>query len=897
MLVALTVQSKRQFCQNSFEDEDTSWILACGSDDGDEFTAECLLAGGRKELNPRDPQWQEAEGKKKMQAGVMKEYSNVVHEKQALRPLSLEESRRVMRESPERLVESRYVLTEKVEETGETIVKGRWTARGDKDPDLFELVREGKTQSPTISSNGRFAVLQCIASCQFQLQLGDVTGAFLEGDQIERKRGPLYLKQPRNAEFTGVHPEVLFEVVKPLYGFNDSPQLWFCKFVQTLRKQNWRQSVLDPCVFYWRDHLQPHGIGGVLGVHVDDVLTGGKGKPYEEAIRLLRETFPFRKWKYDEGTFCGSSLKQDPKTKDITVSQAEFIAEMKKPQLRSKDPGTVQANAAEIKSLPSVLGAALWVAKETRPDLAVQVSMGQQMFPTPTLEQARTVAHTVKRAKQHADLQWVIQAVPISKLRICLHTDAAFANAKKGGTQAGYLVGITTDALEDGRTAPWTPAAWKSYRLKRVVGSTFAGETQVLADGLGHAEWLACHLVEMIDGVINLGKRHEVLHRFSIQAVVDCKSVYDHLQTFSSPNSVGDKRVAIDLVIIRESIRRIGGRVRWAPTWLQLADALTKENPEAMDLLRAAMRSGRYQLSKESSMMEAAAAERAKRQARTEGQKQAARKAYLARPPQAVLAVTAIGGPDMVKVTTHGFAEVEIRAFFEKLAEAIAGNEGEFRRMLTQSASQCRMKMALGQVQEKTYKGLSSEVTFTFTKNTAAIQIQTGAAYIDQVTKILEMVLGVYKKMLSNEEVEPLPDGMRWWSTAVRAVMAEGGAVSAYLDAQAQVKEKETLGASSARPAVPNSEEFRAAVADLTNVAGLKLHNFPGWRDKLLKYLMEEFDADAGQVVAMADLTEKFNLATDDESGEWVDECEVAAKPKSKAKAGYARDVYSPGRA
>ena len=151
--------------------------------------------------------------------------------------------------------------------------------------------------------------------------------------------------------------------------------------------------------------------------------------------------------------------------------------------------------------------------------------------------------------------------------------------------------------------------------------------------------------------------------------------------------------------------------------------------------------------------------------------------------------------------------------------------------------------------------------------------------------------------MLSNEEVEPLPDGMRWWSTAVRAVMAEGGAVSAYLDAQAQVKEKETPGASSARPAVPNSEEFRAAVADLTNVAGLKLHNFPGWRDKLLKYLMEEFDADAGQVVAMADLTEKFNLATDDESGEWVDECEVAAKPKSKAKAGYARDVYSPGRA
>ena len=88
------------------------------------------------------------------------------------------------------------------------------------------------------------------------------------------------------------------------------------------------------------------------------------------------------------------------------------------------------------------------------------------------------------------------------------------------------------------------------------------------------------------------------------------KSTYDHLQTFASPGSVGDKRVAIDLVIVRETLQRIGGVVRWPPTWLQLANVLIKETAEAMDLLRAAMTTNKYHLNNEGTMMETAAIQR-----------------------------------------------------------------------------------------------------------------------------------------------------------------------------------------------------------------------------------------------------------------------------------------------
>ena len=448
--------------------------------------------------------------------------------------------------------------------------------------------------------------MQTIASVGFELQLGDVTGAFLEADEMTRSNGRLFMSAPANHHLPGYHPEQLYEVIKPIYGLNDSPQRWFTKFAETVKSDGWIQSRLDHCVFFLRD--QQGQLAGVLGVHVDDVLLGGKGVNFEESVGRLRATFPFRKWKHRAGTFCGAELSQCPNTKAITVSQEEFADKLYKPKLRNRESPLMQITSEEASSLKSViLGGAWWLAKETRPDLAVQGSQGQQLLPSPTLGEARTVGNVVRRAKQYKNLSWKILPIPFRDLRIFLHTDAAFANAKKQGTQASYLVGITTDEMQAGKPAPWSPCAWKSYRLKRVVGSTCAGESQVLTDGLWHAEWIACHLAEAKHHDFSLSKRDEFLSGFKLQAIVDCKSIYDH---HASPGSIGDKRVTIDLVIVRETSKRVGGLIRWVPTWLQLADAMTKESPEAMDLLRAALVSNKYHLSQESVMLDAAAKQR-----------------------------------------------------------------------------------------------------------------------------------------------------------------------------------------------------------------------------------------------------------------------------------------------
>ena len=69
-------------------------MLAAGCDSGTEDSA-CLLAGGRKEINLKYRKWKISLWKEKLFADIQAEIMNVIENKGALRPLSLEESRQV----------------------------------------------------------------------------------------------------------------------------------------------------------------------------------------------------------------------------------------------------------------------------------------------------------------------------------------------------------------------------------------------------------------------------------------------------------------------------------------------------------------------------------------------------------------------------------------------------------------------------------------------------------------------------------------------------------------------------------------------------------------------------------------------------------------------------------
>ena len=451
--------------------------------------------------------------------------------------------------------------------------------------------------------------MQLICSHQWDLQLGDIKGAFMEAGPLDSKFRPLYATQPAGG-IPGVPPDAVIEVVGNVYGQNDAPSSWFRTFHQEACAAGWKQSIFDPCLYFLRN--AENQLSGVMGVHVDDTAVGGSGRLFEESVKQLKDRFPYRKWRVGEGEFCGTYYTQNPKTKSIKLSQKLFAESLRPATIPKGASNDTLLHEGQIKVLRAINGGLNWLASQSRPDLAVQTSISQQSFPRPTIRNLRDANNAIRRARQHKDLEITFQCIPPENLRICGHSDAAWAN-RGDHTQAGYILGFTDKSLNESAVAPWTAFLWKSYRLSRAVSSTLGAESQAMASASGSVEWVSLLLCEALDGAFAPRDGRDMLARRPPILATDCKSLYDHLVSPSAPTAVDDRRTSIDIVIIRESLRLTQGIIRWLPTNRMLADGLTKDQQDPIDLLRSCIRSSTYQISPESFVLAQQAAERDRR--------------------------------------------------------------------------------------------------------------------------------------------------------------------------------------------------------------------------------------------------------------------------------------------
>eukprot|EP00435_Cladocopium_sp_Y103_P032019 s3508_g8.t1 len=175
-------------------------------------------------------------------------------DKGAVRVLSAKESRWVRKHRSDRIMGSRFVIVKKPEEeiieNGGKVdpnvlehwkIKSRWCLQGHLDPDLAEKASAGQLQSPTLSQMGRTVMFQLMASHKWQLQLGDIKGAFLEAGPLPACYRPLYASLP-NGGIPGIDPECLIEILGNVYGQNDAPAAWYRVFNDEVLKSGFERS-------------------------------------------------------------------------------------------------------------------------------------------------------------------------------------------------------------------------------------------------------------------------------------------------------------------------------------------------------------------------------------------------------------------------------------------------------------------------------------------------------------------------------------------------------------------------------------------------------------------------------------------------------------------------------
>ena len=279
---------------------------------------------GRREINLRESSVQEkasVDEAKRTEWSIMEETGSV------LLPTG-QISQDVQREFPHRFVDSRFVLTKKVEDDALVRIKARWCLLGHKDPDVMQAVLDNKTASPTITQLGRNLAMQLIASLGADLFLGDIKGAFLESVDEKQENVPLFAYLPSGG-IPGVPSDAVIMIIGNVYGKNDAPAVWHQSFDQEARAAGFERSSFDKCLYYVRD--EEGKLCGVLVVHVDDTASGGVGKDHESIIQHLRRRYPFRNFQQHKGEHNGALYEQDPVTKTISMHQKVFAEERLRP--------------------------------------------------------------------------------------------------------------------------------------------------------------------------------------------------------------------------------------------------------------------------------------------------------------------------------------------------------------------------------------------------------------------------------------------------------------------------------------------------------------------------------------------------------------------------------------
>ena len=392
-----------------------------------------------------------------------------------------------------------------------------------------------------------------------------------------------------------MEPGQLIEILAGAYGLGDAPAHWRKSLKKVILELGYVQSSMDPCVFKL---MSSEGLEGLLIVEVDDILSLGNEKHYQK-VDELRNRFKFGKFmffdEHPEGVgFNGRRIKQG-EDKGFVIDMQKFVAERLFEVDLQKGRGQQKEELAteEERSMTrAAIGAVTWAAKEGRPDCAAAASLIAGCLNRLKIQDIVDLNKIIREVKQDAQLTVPIQPIDLAKMCWGVITDASWANTTGCASQGAFGVLCYEEEVVNHGKGKANLLFWKSGKIHRVVNSTLAAETQALSKGLGELAWAVTVFSELTMPGFDLREwdreaRQRRLHALAKDdlseelrkniCLIDAKSLYDHL----SKETVGiaeDRRTAIEMQVIRQSLCETGTSVKWIPHTKMVVDCLTKRH-------------------------------------------------------------------------------------------------------------------------------------------------------------------------------------------------------------------------------------------------------------------------------------------------------------------------------
>ena len=190
-----------------------------------------------------------------------------------------------VKDNGQKTIDSRWILNEKQAHDGQKKkVKARLVAKG------FQEEYKPQSDSPTVLRDSLKTFLVLAANEKFDLASVDITGAFLQGEKIERE---VFLRPP--PDIRKQKPGIIWKLNKSLYGLNDASRNFYFRVRPLLTEAGFQTSGQDEAYFY---KYEKGELVGQVAVHVDDFIIAGSTKFVADVVTLVSETLRVSKVEY-----------------------------------------------------------------------------------------------------------------------------------------------------------------------------------------------------------------------------------------------------------------------------------------------------------------------------------------------------------------------------------------------------------------------------------------------------------------------------------------------------------------------------------------------------------------------------------------------------------------------
>jgi transposase InsO family protein len=460
----------------------------------------------------------------------------------------------------------KWVYKRKLGSKGQVLkYKARWVVKGFLQKPGIDYDETYAAVVKTMSYKALFALA---AMHDLEIEQMDFIGAFLHSKLKEL----VYVQQPTGYD-DGTKRAC--RLIRALYGLKQSPRAWYETLIDFLHKLGYTRTDADYSVLY-------NSAGIIVAIYVDDLLIFGK------QLDLIRELEAELKASFsmtDLGPcayYLGIEVIRDREQGTITLCQTEYIKRVLetfgmadcRPVATPLEKGAQfvqnegQATEEDIQHYQQIIGSLMYAMTETRPDLAIVVSILSQFLANPSKEHQQAAKRSLRYLQGSKDYGLTLGKLAQHELgQLHGYVDASYAqNLVDRRSTTGYVFMLGNGAI-----------SWTSKRQPTVALSSCEAEYMAETQAAKEAIWLRRLLLEL--GHTGPDVQTIQIYADNQGSIALAKNPEYHART---------KHIDTQWHFVREQVGLGTIKLTYIPTTEQLADGLTKAlgGPEFQKFVR-----------------------------------------------------------------------------------------------------------------------------------------------------------------------------------------------------------------------------------------------------------------------------------------------------------------------